>query len=200
MTWLTVTTSLLALLLAVAALREARRARRRLDDLPAPLPPVPPPLPAKPLEDEALRRALGTEEEARGALARRVAALERSIQDQEAQTALLEERLGEQKAAAAALVASASTPDAEADGGPEAESAAAESEARAALPSPTELARRALQAQGYARVALLPRPDDPLSFIVEAERNGMIAKGRATVDDVDGRVTFTLKPALRAFP
>ncbi len=190
MTWLHVAATVLTLVLSIVALREARRAGRRVDDLPAPLPPEPPPPAPAPLDDEGLRRALGTEQEARQTLARRIAVLERARQDQEVQAAHLAERLNAQAARVEAQADEAPPPEPVLD-----EHASAETP-----PSPAERARQALEEAGYRRVVLLPRADDPLSFLVEAERGGAINKGRATVHDGDPSVTLSIQPALRAFP
>ena len=193
MTWVHAAATLLALLLALIALRDARRARTEAARPPAP----PPPPPAPPLEDEALGRVLATEQEAREALTRRVAAVEATQREHEAVSASLPERLQERLVAleSAEVQAALATEDA-----PISE-ASVSATADAPVP-PREVAvlvRRALEAEGYVRIVLLPDADDPRRFLVEAERHGMTVKGTAHSGEEE-RVDLALRPALRAFP
>ena len=56
-----------------------------------------------------------------------------------------------------------------------------------------------LRALGYERVAFLGAVEDGRVLVLEAERAGVTAKGRAVVA-ADGTVTFQALDTLRAFP
>lgn len=61
-----------------------------------------------------------------------------------------------------------------------------------------ELVRRGLRRQGYRRVRVIEVTADD-RVLVEAERNGITAKGTASVDP-DGHIVLRSQSTLRAFP